>query len=302
VSAGKDPLDLLTQGAGTPVVGSAFRSSSLMLPRQPGTGPGADVLPEVNTRWAWLGGSATGASHLNTGTPNQDAWLSHLLLGEHQDLLLLAVADGAGSKMRGQAAAEHSVAVTRELIDSAVSQGVAAWDLDAWRIVELIQESLRTLAEQEDVPLAEYACTLTVAVLTPTRSLLFQVGDGFMVYRPYPEHEDAPEPALRLAFVPANGEYVNSTTFVNAATPADVQASVIDTPEQIALSSDGLYRLIVQLSDLTPHEPFFLPFFGVLTQPGIDPQRAANLSTYLAGQDVQTRSDDDLTLLLAQRL
>jgi hypothetical protein len=73
------------------------------------------------------------------------------------------------------------------------------------------------------------------------------------------------------------------------------------TPERVALFSDGLLRLALNLAAAAPHAPFFNSLFAFLTsQPSLDATAQA-LGEFLQSDRVNARTDDDKTLVVAWR-
>lgn len=267
--------------------------------------------------WSWMGATTAGTRHLREDAPNQDAWGSRLMTGTpHGQVLMLAVADGAGSAAHAEEAATFCAQRLLRSVEAALLGGTPVDQLDPHELLQDLQAALSVHADQDD--LREYACTLTAAVLGETHALLWQVGDGFLVYRQQPHGTGAGErstgepgtgepgahPPLTLAFEPTAYESVNATRFVHDAAPHELHAQLIPAPECVLLSSDGLYRLALDLSTRppTPHLPFYPAFLGALTQPGLDGALCDDLRNYLASNAVQARTDDDVTLLAARRL
>jgi hypothetical protein len=71
--------------------------------------------------------------------------------------------------------------------------------------------------------------------------------------------------------------------------------------KRVAVFSDGLQRLALNMADNTAHEPFFTNFFRVLgaSTPEQGDQLHGALLRFLRSPDVNERTDDDKTLALA---
>lgn len=252
--------------------------------------------------WRWAGASAIGSSHRGNGLPNQDAGqILSWTHPRHGPLLLGVLADGAGSAARADLGAETAV--------DAVITAVRTWWQDAndpaaptldeallVHFAEAAAAALDDLATQLECPLRELSCTLLLAVITPTQAGYAQLGDGVIV-----QATDADDPP-QAVFWPHSGEYANVTEFL---TQSDwrrhLRCTLLAPPVRLALLSDGLQRLALQLAQQQVHAPFFQPFWQALAAADADQYAAyvADLREWLASPRVEARTDDDKTLLLA---
>jgi hypothetical protein len=246
-----------------------------------------------------VGASVAGTSHDETGRPcEDDCYGAAEVAADGSPLLILAVADGAGSAPRGKQGAEAAVVALAGAAAEAV--GVAGAPLDASLALSLLRAARQSVAslcalEPEDRPLRDFACTLLALVATPRGALAMQIGDGAIVL-------DCGE-GLHVAIEPMSGEYANMTRFI---TDVDAEArlqarSYTAPPLRAAALSDGLQRLALDLALGAPHPPFFDPLFRTLTQAPAGSQDAltAALAAFLGSAAVNERTDDDKTLVLA---
>jgi hypothetical protein len=106
-----------------------------------------------------------------------------------------------------------------------------------------------------------------------------------------------------VAFWPQSGEYANSTNFLPS--PEFEQRlefhSTTSQFSDIALMTDGLERLALRFDIRTPHGPFFEPLFRALRKSKDVGSLNEELRKFLTSDPVQSRSDDDKTLILASR-
>ena len=152
---------------------------------------------------------------------------------------------------------------------------------------------------QADAPasLRDFATTLLAAVVTECWLACIQIGDGVIVVRR--------DGALEALTHPAKGEYANQTDFVTADVYTETTQSRIlrnHGVDAIALMSDGLERLAIELATNTPHAAFFRNLFAFAgsRELGHDERHAA-LSQELRSEKVNRLTDDDKTLLVAVR-
>lgn len=253
----------------------------------------------LSVSWAIASAAAVGSSHLRGNTPCQDAYLVETLpmvLGE--PALMAFVADGAGSASMAEQAAQAAVSTAAEHCRQHANTIGASFDAAfISQLVRSARAAMVSLADNAGLPVREFACTLLGVLAFRDQTLAFQIGDGGIVL----DHGDG----LALAITPMSGEYVNMTHFLiddDAETRVAVQTSA--RVERMALFSDGLQRLALSLHDLTPHAPFFAPFFqtlGKVPSPKRE-QLDQALEQFLSSDKVNARTDDDKTLILACRV
>jgi hypothetical protein len=272
----------------------------------PETGPetGLDMVA-----WRAIAASVAGTGHGRRSLPNQDAvaWRSR------GGWLWGAVADGAGSAARSQWGSRRAVETVVTVLGVQVAAAIAAAaaqdsNLDpqmaqaalAARLrdglktaLALARADLETLARREKIPLRELACTTIAIAAGPNLVIAAQIGDGAAVVA------DLAGQCHTLTR-PQQGEYANETVFLtgDGAIAAIVYGEFHGTVAQIALFSDGLQRLALELPSGDPFAPFFAPLFKFV-QTSDDPETAQEtLTTFLRSPRVTARTDDDLTLLL----
>lgn len=250
----------------------------------------------------WLAAAAAvdGRSHLETGTPCQDAVALH----RAGDRLFAALADGAGSAARAERGSRRAVDAALEILaewEDLPDEGEPLDDA-VGEFLGRVRGALEELAEEEGGALRDYACTLLVVVADPTGVVAIQLGDGFVVDRPV-EGAD-----YGLVFEPQHGEYVNQTYFLTQEDfGAMARASRRPPAKFLALSSDGLERLGLDCRRWVPHGPFFRyleDWLGLPPESAPDGGEAVSpdleLASFLASGSVRGRTDDDLSLVLAR--
>jgi len=260
--------------------------------------------------WQVVGAAVQGVSHLRQELPCQDAVDYCALPG---DVLLVALADGAGSADLSDIGAREAVASALGLVSARLEGGLpeecCAWHELFWDAFAASRKALERLAEERGEPLRSLATTLTFLAAIPDRLVVGQLGDGAVVAR---DKDGVLSTITRLQ----RGEYANETNFLTQEDALDqVVVQVIDQPVQaLAVMSDGLTRLALKMPSNEPHLPFFQPLFAFVEaaaadQDGshaagghaADEQAAEALSRFLASERVCERTDDDKALVLAVR-
>lgn len=252
--------------------------------------------------WRVLRASVAGTSHGKTSAPCQDASEAARLPSPESEVLGLACSDGAGSaRLSHEGSALACAAILWEVRDflerhplrAATRDTVEGWFLG-------VHAAVAERAAELDARPRDLACTLLVAVIAPDTAVFAQIGDGAIVV-------DAPEPAgYTPIFWPQSGEYANMTYFATEPEALrQLSAGFIRDRaiQEVALFSDGLQQLALRFEDRSAHAPFFRPMFAQLRRqpPGDAPALDAGLRTFLNSSAVNSRTDDDKTLVLATR-
>jgi serine/threonine protein phosphatase PrpC len=254
----------------------------------------------VESEWQVIGAAVQGLSHQKQGVPCQDALEYGCLPG---GILLVAVADGAGSALQAdsgaQAAVQASLNWLRSSLESEQPIECCEWEEVIWETFQNARTALEQLAQEHDEPLRSFATTLTCLVATPKQLIVGQLGDGAAVAI----GEDGD---LKTVTTSQRGEYANETNFLTQDQALDlVVIQVIDEQVQaLAVMSDGLTRLALKRPNNEPHPPFFKPLFAFVESSAAsnDPAQANDaLIEFLASPRVCERTDDDKALVLALR-
>ena len=249
------------------------------------------------TVWRVAAASVRGVSHAHADQVCQDAHAFTLL---PNGVLVAAVADGAGSA----AMSEVGSALAAETAVAAIATGetlLSATDREGWKTLltdalRLAQIRLEAEAEERKIDLNTLATTLLLAVATPEASAVMQVGDGAIVVG------DA-EGSVRALTFPLHGEYANTTVFLTSPDALETaQFGLHPAATHLALFSDGLQRIALDMATGTPFAPFFAPLFRFVANEPETPTAQTQLTAFLSSPRVQERSDDDITLALAARL
>ncbi|MFA4860745.1 PP2C family serine/threonine-protein phosphatase [Methanoregula sp.] len=248
--------------------------------------------------WKHIAATVTGISHLNRNEGGQDYCRVQVVQFGDREYFIGLVADGAGSTADGGVGAQIACdtilgCITVSIRDTGELSGISHEDVEHW--VSAARDAIARQAEMSSKPLREYACTLLGAVIADNHARYFQIGDGGIVI-----HEEAGYTAV---FWPDQGEYANTTYFITdeAFLSHLSQQSSASPPDEIALFTDGLQNLVLSFSRKVPHDGFFKPLFETLRKScgGENPILTEQLRTFLTSREINERSDDDKTLILA---
>jgi hypothetical protein len=252
--------------------------------------------------WRCLNVRLQGTGHIASDLPCQDFSLCEQFSLEEAPVLVLLVADGAGSASHGgigsQLACEAVLLAVRDWIDE--------WDttppvftqklIRSW--VQQARDQLITSAEAVGKLPRDFACTLLGSVIKGDTVCYFQIGDGAIVALSEPERIYEP------VFWPQSGEYSNTTFFLSDEDWED--KILIDlakvAPAELAMFSDGLQGLLLVAATQKAHQSFFQKSFALLrnTEKDIGTAQEALEGTFRSPM-VTERTDDDISLVLASR-
>lgn len=253
-------------------------------------------------QWAWTRARAVGTSHLASGAGCDDFAACLELNSPGGQVFVAVVSDGAGS-------AEHSAVgsqiVCREFsifARSLTRRGIRPSQIDATDVLECLDAIRDHIGAQATLlgshPKA-FAATLVGCIVDPESSAVIHVGDGACVYR-MERHTD-----WHVASWPVQGEYAATTHFVTDSPAPEFALTIVEEPiDTIALFSDGLERLALDFKQRTAFAGFFNSMFNSFPNNlrGHNRKLSDSLKHFLQSPSVCQRTDDDKTLVLAQRV
>ncbi len=250
--------------------------------------------------WRFVAASEIGTAHVANGTACEDSCLVLVdTLSTGQPLLSMFVSDGAGSAAKGGEGAELAIEAASDFLARKLRQGeFGLSDSLATELVVAVRDRIYAKAAADGLKARDFACTFLGVLSSPSGTLVFQIGDGGVVL-------DVGA-GLEVAVTPMSGEYANMTHFATDADAVSVLATKVypDPVLRVALFSDGLQRLALNMATNTPHEPFFTPFFSGMARATAEQEEQLHslLVKFLGSAAVNERTDDDKTLALAIRL
>jgi hypothetical protein len=255
--------------------------------------------------WRFVHASVIGSSHVKAGLPCQDVHACRVIADVSGAPVLTAVAaDGAGSARYAEVGARLACDWFMAAAGDHFAHGGRVTDLTHGRVGDWIvrwQESIKKRAEAEDGRPRDFACTILAAVVGEDAAAFFQVGDGAIVVADQRTPGD-----YCWVFWPEKGEYENVTAFATEPDALDhLQHCLVDGAiDEVAIFTDGLQRLALHMQSQTVHLPFFRPMFAPLRhgQAGYMEELSVALVQFLGSEAVNSRTDDDKTLILASRL
>jgi hypothetical protein len=251
--------------------------------------------------WKFLLKSQKGTSHNETGMPCQDSLAVKVVEIDGSTFLIFACSDGAGSashsNLGSRRACDEFICLAQDFLncDSRDVKSLEESEAKVW--ITSICATLREMANEAGIPPKQFACTLLAGIVSEDLAVFFQIGDGAIVVNESLEN-------LAVVFWPQSGEYVNTTHFLtDEDAETNVQFAVRENIRKLAVFTDGLERLLLRFEDHAPHSPALMPMFNQLiaTDSSYIPELEESLGRFLNSPQVNARTDDDKSLILAVR-
>lgn len=240
--------------------------------------------------WAVFSATRAGRPELK---PNGDACHHAVVAG---GALVLALADGAGAAARGAQGAALAVEASVSFLERSLSETPLSAFVERPRLateaLRAAREAIVHAAVEASAPLSDYSTTLLVIIATAREAIATQIGDSLAFWK-------NPRGRYVLACRPKPQPYPNTPFLLTDVDYADHLScrAVRYGPRSILLATDGIARLLVTLPKLSPHEPFF----RWLSQAMGSRSPQTVLDHVVASPETHRRTDDDVTLLYAQR-
>ncbi len=251
-------------------------------------------------RWRYATASALGTSHQKTATVCQDAHSCRVFLSPVGDETLgVFIADGAGSAQFADQGAQFACKHFGERAEGFLQEGYAVCSISREVVTDWLrtfQNELQLMADDAGVPLRQFACTVLGLLFDHTSA----VGDGVITILDPSTNE------YQWIFLPDRDEYANTTYFAtepNAFEQLQFE-STPESPMEVAVLTDGLQALALHYETQTAHPPFFRGRFTPLRKSvaGHDTALSEQLLCFLNSPRINSRTDDDKTLVLATRI
>ena len=244
--------------------------------------------------WRFAAARSEGTSHQKVGLPCQD-WFECRALPN--GILVAVVADGAGSASFGGLGARIAAETVLWHISSTLNSDPPDFAVMLQNAAVNARLAVFEEAGRLDVPPRELASTLLAVAVGPAGGGALQIGDGVIVVGNDTD-------GLGWVFWPQRGEYVNSTHFL---TDEDASQFLQIEPlgksvSDIAVMTDGLESLALDYSSRSVYEPFFRTMFRPIIQASGSMEiewLSEALESFLMSERVASRTDDDLSLILA---
>lgn len=254
------------------------------------------------SKWKIAHASVIGTAHIARDSECQDRYDFRVLETTEGEVLVAALADGAGSSERSQIGAELACSLFVEQVSIHFeSEGKLENLTENFGILWLdyFRQNIGERAAEEEKPLREFACTFLAAVVGENGAVFYQVGDGAIVCSMNGDSE-----SYFFGVIPTKKTYANATDFITDENAAKrLLYDFVEEPIQdLAIFTDGIQAVAVNYQSDMPHEPFLKPMLAPLRKAvTVDGDLNENLSKYLDSPKINDKTDDDKTLFLASR-
>lgn len=250
--------------------------------------------------WRWIAASHIGTSHIRSGVRLQDAIKCFSVQTKKKGIFFGVVSDGAGSASYG---GQGASIVCRKLSQAAKkhlskNRSIPSDSLiNCW--IDQARDSIFLAASRRNLTPRDFAATLICVISNGEESLIAHIGDGCAVLL------DSGTKEWIAPSWPDHGEYASTTYFITDESDLKLRLTRYPDPiESIAIFSDGLERLALDFAQNKPFRGFFDGISRPLSQNskcGKDFSLSSALIRYLNSETINSRTDDDKSLILAIR-
>lgn len=216
------------------------------------------------------------------------------------DPLIFVCSDGAGSASHSQIGSalvcERFSQLAVDYLESNESSETPLNIEEAKRWIQAIKIDIAEKATELSIEIRQLACTILGGIVLEKSAYFLQIGDGAIVVR----HEDI----LAPVFWPQSGEYANTTNFLTDSESEErLEFKTLGIVHELAIFTDGLERLLLRFDIKSVHEPAVKPMLKYLSEATQEQLvvMGDQLEEFLESPQVNSRTDDDKTLILAIR-
>ena len=249
--------------------------------------------------WTWAAASCRGTSHERANIRRQDAFKC-VVTDAPGEPIAVVVSDGAGSASFGGQGASlvcKTIALNVRRHFLAADSLPQEETFEGW--MDAIRDQIAAVAERRQLLPRDFAATLILVVSNASETVILHVGDGCAVVR------DSVSGIWTAPTWPDHGEYASTTSFITDEPVARTRVSRYPTRiSALAVFSDGIERLVLDLRSKEPSSRFFDSMIAPVEKSehqGKDGLLSKGLAAYLQSDQVNSRTDDDKTLVLAVR-
>lgn len=241
------------------------------------------------------GVTSTGTSHTKSGLVCQDA--CHFEFSKTGEVFVAAVADGLGSAQNSSEGANLAVRAavktaldTSEELDFEHTSKVQSVLIDAFAAA---RKAIRAVTHPTKRKFQTFGTTLIVCIASSRGIAIGHIGDGGVVALANDE--------VKTISKPSRGEYANSVqplTGRNAL--SKIRFVILDVSAQgVVIFTDGLQNLLLKHATLDPFPGFFNKFLPLARAIKTPNELHQGIRELLESSEINSRTDDDKTLLVA---
>ena len=253
---------------------------------------------DIIMNWKYFYATEKGTSHIANNTSRQDNYSITTFKASRTRYLISVVADGAGSASKSDISSSFICEFfTNKMKNWLRKHNIADFKKEiAYSWINLLHQVLdKAVKDGVTTSRREFASTFLFCVLSDKGNLFMQIGDGAISVEK--------NGILDCVFKPQNGEYINTTHFI---TEDNFKKYLMfeqnkDEIRKVAMHTDGIETIALDMQNMKPHIPFFTPFFNILIKTknnGENKVLSKNLSEFLNSERVNKMTNDDKTLVV----
>jgi hypothetical protein len=245
--------------------------------------------------WTWARAKCRGVSHIKAEVKCQDALTC---LAPTPGSLVAVVCDGAGSAaLGGEGASLTCRTIARKAAEYLRAHSELPDDETLWSWTDEVRENLSLASANRGVGRKSFAATLVAVIATPSSYVSLHIGDGGIVGR------NISSGGWQTVSWPEHGDYASTTYFITDEPEVRMRVTRQERNfDALAIFSDGIERLALSFAKTEPHGPFFDSMFravGASRAKGCDLDLSRKLAGFLDSPAINSRTDDDKSLILA---
>lgn len=257
-----------------------------------------NVTPQCICKPFFCGGaSVTGSGHVLSGEPCQDY---HQFAYTQSGNLVMCMADGVGSASRSDEGARMACAIAINTICEMLEADYGWFPEDDQLFINEAfkhsQSYLNDFADRNKAELNEFATTLIVVILRPSRITAGMIGDGQVVF------QDS-EGEYACLFSIQKYQYGNLMMPITSANlENELQIRQVEIAmESVFVLTDGLLSMSCDLHLMTPHRPFFDNFLQLMGKVESSKEACIQLEMFLSHPFFDEETEDDKSIIVAQK-
>lgn len=244
--------------------------------------------------WTWACANEIGSGHVKRQQRCQDAYFCF----SNGNIFIAAVADGAGSAAHGGHGAWLCCRELKKQAGKYVAKNnrlPTKYIFATW-LSQIIDHTTVISASLDKTP-RDFASTLIFLASNGKETFVAQIGDSCAVFK------EQDTDIWICPVWPTKGQYASTTCFVTDRVVQLYFAEHKNNISRVALFSDGLEKLILDQRNRIASPGFLDPITNPLSNnlEGLNRKLSEEVKFFLGSERVLERTDDDKTIILAQR-
>jgi hypothetical protein len=253
--------------------------------------------------WQAIAASVKGESHIKASLPCQDRNGYEIT----EKYFVAVVSDGLGSERHSdigsKVVVESALGFIKNVLQEKLPNKTPDWKKILSECALYSRNALQKKSGVEKLDISEYGATLIVVIGTIDWLAIAHLGDGAVVAGF--ENGD-----IEIVSNPQQLEFDNDVIPLTAINSLDSIKYIVrkitkktnlvskTKINRIAILTDGLQKLALNIQAGEAYTPFFKPFFDAFSQPIDSIEESVQLGKFLSSDKINKRTNDDKTLLI----